>query len=59
MNVEEKDDEIAKIIKEAIAQISHSSCNHSESHCNKDSPDWEPKRIHCGTDRCKGLHQNE
>ena len=59
MNEEEMDKEIAKIIKEAIGQISHSNCNHSESHCNKVSPDWEPKHIHCGTDRCKRLHQND
>ncbi len=57
MNEEDMDEQIAKIIKEAIGQISHSSCNHLESHCNKDSPDWEPKRIHCGTDRCKGLYK--
>lgn len=56
MNEEEMDEQITKIIKETIGQISHSSCNHSESHCNKDSPDWKPKHIHCGTDRCKGLH---
>lgn len=60
MNEEDMDEQIAKIIKEAIGNISHSNCNHSESHCvEKDSPDWEPKRIHCGTDRCKGLHQNK
>ena len=56
---EEMDKQITKIIKEAIGQISHSRCNHSESPYSKDSPDWEPKRIHCGTDRCKGLHQNK
>lgn len=53
------DAEIAKIIKEALAQMSHSSCSLSESTCNKDSPDYEPKHIHCGTDRCKGLHQKD
>ena len=57
MNEEEMDEQIAKIIREAIGNISHSSCNHSESQCNKDSPDYEPKHIHCGTDRCKGLHK--
>ena len=57
MNEEEMDEQIAKIISEAIAQTSHSSCEHSEPHCNKDDPDYEPKHIHCGTDRCKGLHK--
>ncbi|TKJ18066.1 MAG: hypothetical protein CEE43_18815 [Promethearchaeota archaeon Loki_b32] len=56
MNEEEMNEQIAKIIREAIGNMSHSSCNNSESHCNKDSPDYEPRRIHCGTDRCKGLH---
>ncbi|MFX1420174.1 MAG: hypothetical protein ACFE9N_14765 [Promethearchaeota archaeon] len=59
MNEDEMDEQITKIIREAIGKISHSSCNHSENHCSKNSPDWKPKRIHCGTDRCKGLHQNE
>ncbi|MFX0002770.1 MAG: hypothetical protein ACFE9C_00350 [Candidatus Hodarchaeota archaeon] len=59
MNEEKMNEEITKIIREAIEQISHSNCSHSKSHCNKDSPDWKPKRIHCGTDRCKGLHQND
>ncbi|MFX0023312.1 MAG: hypothetical protein ACFE9S_13380 [Candidatus Hermodarchaeota archaeon] len=59
MKEEEMDKQIAKIIKEALADMSHSNCNLSESTCNKDSPDYEPKHIHCGTDRCKGLHQNE
>ncbi|UCC18909.1 MAG: hypothetical protein JSV62_12480 [Promethearchaeota archaeon] len=60
MKEEEMDKQIAKIIKEAMGKISHSNCNHLESHCaDKNSPDWEPKHIHCGTDRCKGLHQNE
>ena len=59
MNEEDMDAKIAKIIREAMGQISHSNCDHSESHCNKDSPDYEPKHIHCGTERCKGLHQNE
>jgi len=59
MNEDKIDEQIAKIIREAIGEISYSRCNHSESHCNKDSPDWEPKHIHCGTDRCKGLHQND
>ena len=59
MNEEEMDKQIAKIIQEAIGQISHSNCNHSESTCDKDNPAWEPKHIHCGTERCKGLHKNE
>jgi len=59
MNEEEMDEQISKIIKEALGKISHSSCSHLESHCNKDSPDYEPKHIHCGTERCKGLHQND
>ncbi len=59
MNEEEMDEQIAKIISEAIAQTSLSICEHSESLCNKDSPDYEPRRIHCGTDRCKGLNQND
>ena len=59
MNEEDMDKQIAKIIKKALAEMSHSSCDLSESHCNKDSPDFEPKHIHCGTDKCKGLHQND
>ncbi|MFX1590297.1 MAG: hypothetical protein ACFFC1_19360 [Promethearchaeota archaeon] len=59
MNEENMDEQIATIIKESMKQISHSSCDHSELHCNKDSPDYVPKHIHCGTDRCKGLHQND
>ncbi|MFX1501924.1 MAG: hypothetical protein ACFFDH_13250 [Promethearchaeota archaeon] len=59
MNEIEIDEQIAKIIKEALADMSHSSCSLSESTCNKDRPDYQPKHIHCGSDRCKGLHQNE
>ncbi|MFX1379230.1 MAG: hypothetical protein ACFFA4_09045 [Promethearchaeota archaeon] len=59
MKEEEMDKRITEIIKEAINQISHSSCNQIESHCYKDSPEYEPRHIHCGTDRCKGLHQND
>ena len=59
MNEENMDEQITKIIKEAIRQISHANCNHSESHCKKSSPDWVPRRIHCGNERCKGLHQND
>ena len=59
MNEEEMDEQIAKIIREAMGNMSHTSCNNSESHCDKDSPDYEPKHIHCGTDRCKGLHKTD
>ena len=53
------DEQIAKIIRETMRNMSHTSCNNSESHCDKDSPDYEPKHIHCGTDRCKGLHKTD
>ncbi len=59
MNEDDMDKQIAEIIKEALVEMSHSSYNLSESHCNKDSHDYAPKHIHCGTDKCKGLHQNE
>ncbi|MFX1389310.1 MAG: hypothetical protein ACFE9Z_04510 [Promethearchaeota archaeon] len=59
MNDNEMDKQIADILKEAIEEMSHSSCSLSESTCDKESPDYEPKHIHCGTDRCKGLHQEE
>ncbi len=59
MNEEDMDEQIGKIIREAMGNISHSNCNLSESHCDKDSPNYEPKHIHCGTDRCKGLHKTD
>ncbi len=57
MNEEELENQIAKILSEAIEQISRLSCKDSESHCKKDDPDYQPKLIHCGTDRYKGLHK--
>ncbi|MFX1464744.1 MAG: hypothetical protein ACFFBF_17135 [Promethearchaeota archaeon] len=59
MNEQNMDEQITKIIRETIGQISHVNCKHSESLCNKNNPDWKPKHIHCGTERCKGLHQND
>lgn len=60
MNEEDMDEQITKIIREAIGQISHSNCDHSESQCEeRNSPNWQPKGIHCGTDKCRGLHKNQ
>lgn len=57
MNEDEMDEEIAKIISEALEQTSHSSCEHSESYCSKDDSDYELWHIHFSTDRCKGLYK--
>ena len=59
MNEEEMDKRITEIIKETIKQIPHSSCTQIEPNCYKDRPEYEPRHIHCGTDRCKGLHLND
>jgi len=57
MNEEEMDEQIVKIIKQTMGNLSYMSCNHSESHCDKDSLEYEPKHIHRGTERCKGPHK--
>ncbi len=59
MNEEEMDKQIAEIIREALGNMDHSSCNHEDSQCYKDSPDYEPRHIHCGTEKCKGLHKTD
>ncbi|MFX1365032.1 MAG: hypothetical protein ACFFCE_02695 [Promethearchaeota archaeon] len=56
MDEKEMNEQIVKIISEAIEQTSHSSCIHSDSHCIEEKPDSESKSIQCGTNKCKGLH---